>query len=147
MNYLLDTCVLSELRRPAPDTGLIEWLEDGSESALAIPVTVLGEIQQGISQLAESGKRNTLQLWLDQELTPRFAGRVLDIDSATMRTWGILRGEGKRKGQNHPVVDCLIAATAIRHNLTLVTRNTDDFERLPVLLLNPWTGEPTGRDR
>lgn len=139
MSYLLDTCVLSELRRTTPDIGLVEWLERVSESTLYIPVTVLGEIQQGISQLAQGKKRNGLQLWLDQELVTRFSGRILHIDLETMREWGTLRGEGQKQGKPRPVVDCLIAATAIRHNLTLVTRNTSDFESLPLRLLNPWT--------
>lgn len=138
MSYLLDTCVLSELRRVTPDKSLVEWLQDVTESDLYLPVTVLGEIQQGISQLAEVKKRNTLQLWLDQDLAVRFSGRILAVDLDTARVWGAISGEAKKQGNPRPVVDCLIAATAIRHNLTLVTRNTADFETLPVRLVNPW---------
>lgn len=138
MSYLLDTCVLSELRRATPDKSLVEWLERVAESNLYLPAIVLGEIQQGISQLVKGKKRNTLQLWLDQDLCIRFSGRILDADLDTMLVWGTISEEAKKLGNPRPVVDCLIAATAIRHNLTLVTRNASDFEPLPVRQINPW---------
>lgn len=139
MNYLLDTCVLSELRRKVPNAGLLTWLGRVAESSLYLPVTVLGEIQQGISQLDDAERQRTLQVWLDQDLVNRFRGRILDIDLETILEWGILRGEGRKQGHARPVVDCMIAATAIRHNLTLVSRNVDDFEAFPLRMLNPWS--------
>jgi len=140
MSYLLDTCVLSELRKPAPDPNVTTWIEGGDESHLYLSAIALGEIQKGISKLDESKKKRGLQLWLEQELHERFAGRILTVDSAVALEWGILQGLSARSGNPVPVVDSLIAATAICHNLTLVTRNTTDFERMPVRLLNPWLG-------
>lgn len=139
MSYLLDTCVLSELRRPQPDAGLLDWLSRVSESRLFLAVTALGEIQQGIAQLHDRQRQQALQLWLDEDLTKRFHGRILDIDRPTMLRWGVLQGEGRRAGRPPSVIDSLIAAAGIRHDLTLVTRNVSDFENLPVRLLNPWT--------
>lgn len=139
MSYLLDTCVLSELRRRVPDAGLVDWLDRVSESRLYLAVTVFGEIQQGISQLHHTQRQQILQLWLDQDLCQRFHGRILDIDRLTMLKWGALQGESRRVGSPLPVIDSLLAATAIRHNLTLVTRNVSDFEAVPVQVLNPWS--------
>lgn len=138
MNYLLDTCVLSELRRKSPDAGVLVWLDRISESSLNIPVMVLGEIQQGVSRLDDTDRQNMLQAWLDRDLANRFRGRILDVDMETALEWGVLMGEGRKRGLTRPVVDCLIAATAIRHNLTLVTRNVRDFKVFPLRLVNPW---------
>lgn len=139
MNYLLDTCVFSEIRRRKPDAGLLLWLSRVAEPTLHVSVVVLGEIQQGISQLDDSDRQKALQLWLDQELLNRFSGRVLDVDVETALEWGVLQGEGRKRGAPPPVVDALIAATAIRHNLTLVSRNVSDFEAFPLRLVNPWS--------
>ena len=138
VNYLLDTNVLSEARRKVPHAGPAVWLERTPEHALYVSVLVLGEIRKGIAKLSEASQQARLQGWLETELTPRFADRVLSIDVETALVWGRLAGEGERRGEPLPVVDTLLAATAIRHNLTLVTRNTHDFARLPVDLLNPW---------
>jgi predicted nucleic acid-binding protein len=138
MSYLLDTCVLSELRKPAPDRNVAIWIQQVDESRLYLSVIVLGEIQKGIAKLDDSKKKHSLQLWLEQSLQERFAGRILPVDSSVALEWGILQGSSARSGHPVPVIDSLIAATAIRHNLTLVTRNTADFELMPVKLVNPW---------
>jgi predicted nucleic acid-binding protein len=138
MSYLLDTCVLSELRKPAPDSNVTTWIERVQESHLYLSVITLGEIQKGIAKLEDSKKKHALQLWLEQDLQERFAGRILMVDSSVALEWGILQGSSSRFGNPVPVIDSLIAATAICHNLTLVTRNTTDFERMPVRLANPW---------
>lgn len=138
MNYLLDTCVLSEIRRRQPDPGLLSWLGGVAESSLHISVIVLGEIQKGISRLDDQRRQKILQIWLDQDLAQRFAGRVLGIDAETALEWGVLQGEGRKRGMPLPVIDSLIAATAIKNNLTLVSRNVADFEKFPLRLINPW---------
>lgn len=138
MSYLLDTCVLSELRKPAPDPNVVAWINDVDESHLLLSVITFGEIQKGIAKLDESKRKRSLQLWLEQSLPQRFAGRILPIDGEVALEWGELQGGLERSGNPVPVIDSLIAATAICHNLTLVTRNTADFNRMPVKLLNPW---------
>ena len=138
MSYLLDTCVLSELRKPAPAHNVTAWIERVDESHLYLSVIVLGEIQKGIAKLEESKKKHSLQLWLEQNLQERFAGRILSVDFSVALEWGVLQGASARSGIPAPVIDSLIAETAICHNLTLVTRNTADFERMPVKLINPW---------
>jgi predicted nucleic acid-binding protein len=140
VSYLLDTCVLSELRKPAPDPNVTAWIQQIDESRLYLSVIVLGEIQKGIAQLDDSKKKQSLQLWLEQDLPARFAGRILPVDSNVALEWGLLQGLAARSGNPVPVIDSLLGATAICHNLTLVTRNTADFERLPVKLVNPWLG-------
>jgi len=138
VNYLLDTCVLSEARKPDAAQELLTWLDQMSESRLFLSAIVIGEIQQGIAGLVEGHKRRSLQAWLDEGLRTRFEGRILAIDSEIALEWGELMGNARKIGKPAPVVDAMIAATAIRHNLTLVTRNTKDFEVFPVRLLNPW---------
>lgn len=138
MNCLLDTCVLSELRRRGADAGVKGWASSVDEARLWLSVVALAEIQKGISKLAEGTKRTALQAWLDDDLPARFSGRVLAVDEETARTWGAFLGEAERAGAPVPIVDALVAATAVTHGLTLVTRNTADFARLPVRLFNPW---------
>ncbi|MDD2768549.1 MAG: type II toxin-antitoxin system VapC family toxin [Methylococcus sp.] len=138
MSYLLDTCVLSELRKPAPDPNVTAWVEAADESRLFISVIVLGEIQKGIAKLEDARRSQALQLWLEQDLRGRFEGRILPVDAAVALEWGVLQGAGAKSGLSLPVIDSLIGATAVCHNLTLVTRNTADFERMPVRLFNPW---------
>jgi len=138
VNYLLDTCVLSDARKSDAPAGLIHWLQQISELRLFVPSLVFGEIQKGISALPDSRKKFDLQAWLDEALIPRFQGRILDMDIETALEWGVLAGESRRAGRPAPLADALIAATALRHHLTLVTRNTDDFQAFPVRLFNPW---------
>jgi predicted nucleic acid-binding protein len=138
LSYLLDTNVLSEGRRKRPDPGVVAWLERTPEKRLFLSVLVLGEIRKGIAKLNDTTKQGALFSWLEGELTPRFAERLLGVDVDTALIWGRLSGERERRGEPLPVVDTLLAATALRHNLTLVTRNARDFGRYPVEVLNPW---------
>ena len=138
MKYLLDTCLISEVIRPTPAATVIAWLDARDEDSLYLSVLTLGELQKGISKLTDAGKKQRLQTWLENDLGPRFQGRVLAIDEEIALTWGAIQGEAERQGNRQPVVDSLIAATAMAHNLTLVTRNTSDFDRCSVRLFNPW---------
>lgn len=138
MRFLLDTCVLSELRRPRPDAGVATWVSSTDEDRLYLSVVAFMEIQKGITRLGDDSRRAALQNWLDRDLTARFAGRVLPVDAETALTWGTLMGEAERQGTPVPVVDALLAATAAARNLTLVTRKTADFRSLPVRVMNPW---------
>ena len=135
MNYLLDTCLLSELRKPEPDTGVVAWIADIDEARLFISVLSLGEIQKGVAKLENGRRRNALQHWLEQDLLCRFAQRVLPFDLDMALEWGLASAESESRGRPAPVIDALLAVTAIAHNLTLVTRNDKDFS---VKVLNPW---------
>jgi len=136
--YLLDTCVVSEFVRPQPSNDLIQWLSITNDVLLAISVITLGEIQKGISGLEQSQRKDRLQEWLSCQLIPRFDNRILPISADDAVKWGELMGDAKRQGCPLPATDTLIAATAMNRHLTLVTRNTKDFERMGVSLLNPW---------
>jgi predicted nucleic acid-binding protein len=138
VKYLLDTCLLSETRRKVPNQGVVNWLESVDEDRLFISVVTLAEIQKGIVKLHEGPRRQAFQTWLDKDLSARFKGRVLGLSQEVALEWGVLLGSNERKGEKLPLIDSLLASTAIQYNLTLVTRNTNDFERMPVRLLNPW---------
>jgi len=138
LRYLLDTCVLSELVKPKPNRGVIAWLEATEELSLHLSVVSFGELQKGVSKLKESRRRKTLQSWVDEELTARFAGRVLDIDRAVASRWGELSGNAERRGKKIPVLDGLLAATALEGGLTVVTENVRHFEATECSVHNPW---------
>lgn len=138
MNYLLDTNIITEVSRRQPNEGVVRWLEPTPEAQLYLSVLTLGEIRKGIAKLGASKRQTELSEWLEEVLTPRFAGRILDVDVGTAILWGHLSGEAEQRGQPLPVIDTLLAATALRHELILVTRNERDFTRYPIELLNPW---------
>jgi predicted nucleic acid-binding protein len=138
MNYLFDTCVPSELLKRKPQQTVIDWIAQCHESSIFLSVLTLGELQKGIAKLIDSDRRKKLQNWLDEDLSQRFAGRILDITPEIARAWGILQGQLERQGQKMPVIDGLIATIAIVHNLVLVTRNVADVQRSGVQIINPW---------
>lgn len=138
MNYLLDTCLLSELRKPEPDTGVVAWISDIDEARLFVSVLSLGEIQKGVAKLENGRRKNAFQHWLEHDLLLRFEKRILPLDLEMALEWGLVSAANDSRGQPAPVVDALLAVTAITRNLTLVTRNDKDFSHFPLKLLNPW---------
>ncbi len=128
--YLLDTCVISELIRAEPSPKVMEWIDGQDEENLYLCVITLGEVEKGISKLAEGRKKMQLQAWLANELMERFNGRIFGITTEVARCWGTMR--------SLPVVDALIAATAITNGLIVVTRNTADMSGSGATLLDPW---------
>ena len=136
MKFLLDTCLISEIIRREPNRQVLRWLESQEEAALFLSVLTLGELQKGIAKLPDSPKKSELQAWVSNDLAARFEGRLLPIDGEVAATWGRLLGTGERQGKKLPVMDSLIAATAITHNLTVVTRNTRDLERSQAKVFN-----------
>ena len=138
MKYLLDTCLISELVKKEPNLAVLSWLEEQNEQNLFLSVLNLGELQKGISKLADGEKKDELQSWATFDLVERFAGRIIDIDLEAALCWGRIQGEAEQTGAKLPVMDSLIAATAIAHGLVVVTRNVKDIERCGGRVCNPW---------
>ena len=136
--FLLDTNIISELIKPKPDAKLTEWVASADEDLLYLSVLIMGEIRKGIVAIEQGRRRIALQSWLETDLKPRFSGRVLPIDEATADRWGAITGGAAAQGITVPVIDGLLAATALQHNLTLVTRNTKNFTGTSVPAFNPW---------
>lgn len=142
MRYLLDTSIISEFAKPKPDKNLLAWLEATPEQRLHMSVVTLGELQQSISQLPVSANRQHIQAWLDDGLRVRFGERLLALGSEEWLLWGHLRGAAQQKGFQLPVVDGLIAATALYHRLVLVTRHESVFSKLSELqVVNPFSAK------
>jgi predicted nucleic acid-binding protein len=138
MNYLLDTCVLSEFTRRQPDQNVIAWLDSIEEEKLFISVITVGEIQRGIERLPDSHRKTELLVWMNNGLLQRFAARMVVIDALTMFMWGSLTARMEAAGQPMGVMDSLIAASALQNNLIVATRNVADFLPSGVQVINPW---------
>ncbi|MBI3976948.1 MAG: type II toxin-antitoxin system VapC family toxin [Chloroflexi bacterium] len=138
MNYLLDTCVLSEFTKRRPDDNVVQWVAAAEEDRLFLSVLSLGEIKRGIERLPESRRKNDLNAWLNGALLPRFAGRLITVDADIMLLWGTLTARLESQGKPMPIVDSLIAASALHGNLAVVTRNEVDFVHANIPVMNPW---------
>ena len=136
--FLLDTNVPSELTRPQPDPRVARWLEDTDDDLMHISVVTIAEVCKGITVHPEPSRRSWLRQWLEKELRPWFAGRILTVTEAIAERYGVLEGDCQLKGVGFNVPDGLIAATALEHDLTVVTRNVRDFASLGVAIINPW---------
>ena len=134
MKYLVDANVLIEVTRPAPSSAVLDWLRTHEPDLVVTPI-VLGEIEYGIGLTTSSIKRKALERWFEDGLQRL---RVLDLDSSTASAWATLLVRLKKKGQAMPVKDSLIAASALQHHLTIVTRNIGDFRNVGVPLMNPF---------
>jgi len=138
LNYLLDTCVISELIKPKPNSKVIKWLRSCQDESLFLSSLTIGEIQKGISRLPNSRKKIKLQNWLDSELIQRFDERVLGIDFKVAQKWGEIQASSEIAGIKMPAIDSLIASIGIVFDLTVVTKNTVDMKNSGVRLFNPW---------
>jgi predicted nucleic acid-binding protein len=138
--FLLDTNVISELVKPKPEPRVTAWIDSIDENLLYLSVLTLGEIRKGIASLRDASRRVTLEAWLQGDLVLRFAGRILPIDHAVADRWGRITAAAAAKSPL-PVIDGLLAATALDQNLTLVTRNTKDVAGTAVPVFNPWNPE------
>ena len=136
--FLLDTNVPSELTRPKPAPQVERWLDEANDQDLYFSVISLSEILKGITLLPASKRRDGLQEWLDATLRPWFESRILPVTAPIAERWGSLSGECRLKGQHVRVADGLIVATALHHELTVVTWNVKDFANMAVEVLNPW---------
>ena len=136
--YLLDTNCISEFVRIQPEPAVVAWMEAADETLLYLSVLTLGEIRKGLAGLPQSKRRTHLETWLETELRVRFAGRILPIDAGVADRWGSLAARAKSEEKALATVDGLLAATALHHNLTVVSRNVNNFKNTHVPVLNPW---------
>jgi hypothetical protein len=139
VSFLLDTNVVSEWTKPRPNAGVIEWLEQVDEDEVFLSVVTFAELRHGIERLPTGSRRRRLDEWLRQDLPLRFDARIVGVDGAIADEWGRLVARREARGRPIHAMDALIAATAQVHDLTLVTRNTADFQASVKALLNPWT--------
>lgn len=128
--------MVSELRRKAPDPGVVDWFTKRPPSTLFLSVLTLGEIRKGIESAPDARRRQALTDWLETDLPLFFTGRILSVYASASDRWVRLVGAA---GLPLLAIDSLLAATAMVHDLVLVTRNTKDFAGLLVQLVNPWT--------
>jgi hypothetical protein len=139
MAWLLDTNIISETRRLKPEPKVLAFIADHPLEDLYISTVTLAELRFGIELLSKGDKRrDELNDWLTHEIRPMFERRALPITEDVMLRWRILVDEGRKTGHTYSQPDLIIAATALHHGLTLVTRDRGDFEKARVPLLNPW---------
>ena len=138
MSYLIDNNVISELARAKPDAAVLDWFANTPDEALFLSALTLGEIRKGVEKLTnpeDTARRERLRLWLEHDLRDWFGPRILPIGPDVADHWGRLLAQ---VGRPVPAIDSLLAATALHHDLRLVTRNTRDFDYAGLEVINPW---------
>jgi toxin FitB len=138
LSFLLDTNLVSEWVKPRPNPGVVAWLSSADEDRTFLSAVTLAELRHGVERLTSGARQRRLDQWLSVELPLRFDGRILLIDPVVADGWGRVMARVRDAGRAIGVMDAFIAATALAHDLTLATRNTDDFDGV-VRLVNPWT--------
>ncbi|HMF75187.1 MAG TPA: type II toxin-antitoxin system VapC family toxin [Bryobacteraceae bacterium] len=138
MAWLLDTNILSEGRKPRPEPRVTAFYETQPLNDLYISVVNIAEIRYGIELQEDPARRAQLNEWLTLTLRPAFAGRILPLTEDIMLKWRLLMNEGRKSGHTYSHPDLLLAATAIQHGLTVVTRDRSDFDMARVPVFNPW---------
>jgi toxin FitB len=138
MNYLLDTCVISELVNKNPNEQVLAWINNVPDEHIFLSVLTVGEIQRGIYKLPDSTRKETLLDWMTTDLFNRFDGRLLPLDIGVALKWGKMVARLEEVGRPLPAIDSLFAAQALTYKMTFVTRNIKDFGDSGVNLLNPW---------
>jgi predicted nucleic acid-binding protein len=136
--FLLDTNVPSELVRPQPERKVTAWIAAQELEALYISTMSFGELRKGTALLSPGKRRTELEAWIETDLSRLFSGRILPVSRAIAERWGVLDAEQQLAGRPMNIADGVIAATALEHDLTVVTRNVKDFDRLGVMLISPW---------
>jgi toxin FitB len=136
--WLLDTNVLSELRRPRPNSRVLQFVAKQALADLYVSSVTLAEIRFGIEVVTSPIRRAELDAWLTHRVRPMFEQRVLEVTEDVMFRWRLLVEQGRKVGHTFSQPDLIIAATALRYGLTVVTRDTGDYEHAGVPLLNPW---------
>lgn len=137
MSLLLDTCIISELVKSSPHPRVLDWFESCDEEMIHISCLTLGELRYGIDVLPGGRKKNDLGMWY-HAFIETYKDATLPVSAAIALRWGQERARFKKKGLQIPVIDGLIACTALEYNYTLVTRNVPDFDMMDIQILNPW---------
>jgi hypothetical protein len=140
--WLLDTNILSELRRPKPERKVIAFVTGQPLELLYVSAVTFAEIRFGIELVTDAGRRAELNDWLAHKVRPMFEQRVLAITEDIMLKWRVLVEEGRKAGYTFSQPDLIIAATALHHGLTVVSRDVNEYERAHVPVLNPWNDQP-----
>jgi toxin FitB len=140
--WLLDTNVLSELRRPKPDRKVVAFISAQPLELLYVSAVTLAEIRFGIEVVTDATRRAELNDWLAHKVRPMFEQRILPVTEDIMFKWRLLVDDGRKAGYTFSQPDLIIAATALDHGLTVVTRNVSDYERVRTPVLNPWVDPP-----
>jgi len=138
LNYLLDTNVVSEWVKPRPDSTVARWLAEADEDRVWLSVITFAEIRLGVENMAAGPRRDALRSWLQNDLPARFEGRIIGVGLVVAEAWGTIMAFAKKASASLNAMDAFFAATALARNLTLVTRNTKHFEKLGIVILNPW---------
>ncbi len=142
LGFLLDTNVVSELMKPRPNRRVVAWVDATAEALLHLSVLTIGEVRKGIDLLRDDDpKRGALQSWLDRDVRVRFADRILVFDDGVAERWGQLEAVAKKRRLTLPTIDAQLAATALHHGLTFVTRNTVDIGPTGVPVFDPWSDQ------
>jgi tRNA(fMet)-specific endonuclease VapC len=141
VNFLLDTCVLSDLVSKRPNPDVKRWIDSLDPDRVHLSVVTIGEIQKGIEKLSDSGKKEALRSWLKDDLLVRFRDQLVMLDVNVLLQWGTLVSRLEAKGTPMPAMDSLLAATALQGHFVLVSRNVSDFLRSAVQIHNPWKSE------
>lgn len=136
--FLVDTNVISEFVKPQPDARVIRWLDSAGPETLFVSVVTFGEIRLGIEDLPAGKRRAALEEWFEQGLPAWFDTHLLPVSKAIADRWARLTIHAKKRGVSITTADGLIAATAVEHNLVIVTRNVTDFSTCGVRIVNPW---------
>lgn len=135
MSYLVDTNVVAELARRQPDHRVVAWFKQVPDAALHLSVLTIGELRKGVESLAEGQRRERLRVWLENDIAEWFGDRLLPVSAAVADRWGLLLADVRRPV---PAIDSLLAATALHHELRMVTRNEKDFSFPGLAVVNPW---------
>jgi len=138
MTFLLDTNVVSEWIKPRPNREVVTWLADVDEDRLFLSVITLAQLRSGVAAMSPSRRRDQLDTWISVDLPDRFEGRLLSIDPEVADRWGRITGSARMAGRPIHAMDSFLAATAIVHDLTIVTRNVSDFASSGVQIFCPW---------
>lgn len=144
--WLLDTNVLSELRRPRPEAAVVAFIAAQPLDRLFVSAVTLAEIRFGIELIGDAGRRAELADWLTHRIRPMFDRRVLPVSEDVMFKWRLLVEEGRKARHTYSQPDLIIAATALHHGLTIVSRDVSDFEKARARVFNPWAGRLPSHD-